>query len=112
MTTISNLEANGIPVTAAGKLVQTTAVVQNVDQLRSLLDHGLDQTGREAHFQALFGGVSATDGTGASTAQSLAAHVIGNADLSEEDKAQVAGAFPMTVNVVASPAAAGPLTVT
>ena len=41
----------------------------------------------------------------------LAAHVIGNAGLSAAAKAQVAGAFPMTVNVVASPAAAGPLTV-
>jgi hypothetical protein len=111
MTTISNLEAHGIPVTGDGKLVKTTTVVQNVDQLRSLLDHGFDQAGREAHYQALFGGVSTPDGTGASTAQRLAAHVIGNTDLSDEDKAQVAGAFPMTVNVVASPETAGALTV-
>ena len=98
MTTISNLEAHGIPVTAGGKLVQTTTVVQNVDQLRSLLDHGLDEAGREAHYQALFGGVSTPEGTGASTAQSLAAHVVGNAALPEEVTAQAAGAFPMTVN--------------
>jgi hypothetical protein len=111
VTTISNLEAHGIPVTAGGKLVQTTTVVQNVDQLRSLLDHGLDDAGREAHYQALFGGVSAPEGTGASTAQSLAAHVVGNAALPDEVKAPVAGAFPMTVNVIASPAAAGPLKV-
>jgi hypothetical protein len=111
MTTISNLEAHGIPVTGDSKLVKTTTVVQNVDQLRSLLDHGLDEAGREAHYQALFGGVSTPDGTGASTAQRLAAHVIGNTDLSDEDKAQVAGAFPMTVNVVASPETAGALTV-
>ena len=111
MTTIGNLEAHGIPVNAGGKLVKTTTVVQNVEQLRSLLDDGFDAAGREAHNQALFGGISAPDETGASTAQRLAAHVIGNADLSEEDKAQVAGAFPMTVNVVASPESAGPLTV-
>jgi hypothetical protein len=111
VTTISNLEAHGIPVNAGGKLVKTTAVVQNTDQLRTLLDHGFDEAGREAHYQALFGGISAPDGTGASTAQRLAAHVIGNADLSEQDKAQVAGAFPITVNVVASPESAGPLTV-
>lgn len=111
MTTISNLEAHGIPLNAGGKLVKTTTVVQNVEQLRSLLDHGFDETGREAHYQALFGGISAPGETGASTAQRLAAHVIGNADLSEEDQAQVAGAFPMTVNVVASPESAGPLTV-
>ena len=58
MTTISNLEAHGIPVTAGGQVVKTTTVVQNVDQLRSLLDHGLDEAGREAHYQALFGGIS------------------------------------------------------
>ena len=73
MTTISNLEAHGIPVTAADKVVKTTTVVQNVDQLRSLLDHGFDEAGREAHYQALFGGVSTPEGTGASTAQRLAA---------------------------------------
>ena len=88
MTTISKLEAHGIPVTAGGKLVKTTTVVQNIDQLRSLLDHGFDEAGREAHYQALFGGISTPDGTGASTAQRLAAHVVGNAELSEEDKAQ------------------------
>src|ERR1051326_6776093 len=86
-------------------------VVQNTEQLRTLLDHGFDAARREAHYQALFGGISAPDDAGASTAQRLAAHVIGNAGLSEQDKAQVAGAFPMTVNVVAAPASAGPLTV-
>jgi hypothetical protein len=111
VTTISNLEAHGIPVTAGGKLVKTTTVVQNVDQLRSLFDHGFDEAGREAHFQALFGGVSTPESTGASTAQRLAAHVVGNADLSDEDKAAVAGAFPMTVNVLASPETAEPITV-
>jgi hypothetical protein len=88
MTTINNLEANGIPVNTAGQVVQTTTVAQNVDQLRSLLDHGLDESGREAHYQALFGGVSAPGGTGASTAQTLAAHVVGNAALSDENKAR------------------------
>ena len=111
MTTITNLEAHGIPVTASGKLVQTTTVVQNVDQLRSLFDHGFDEAGREAHFQALFGGISTPEGTGASTAQRLAAHVVGNGELSGEDKAAVAGAFPMTVHVIAAPKTAGPITV-
>jgi hypothetical protein len=110
VTTISNLEAHGIPVEAGGKLVKTTTVVQNIDQLRSLFDHGFDEAGREAHYQALFGGISNPEG--ASAAQRIAAHVIGNGELSDEDKAHVAGAFPMTVNVIASPKTAGTLTVT
>src|SRR5580692_5632439 len=60
MTTIAQLQAAGIPVTAAanGGPVETKTVVQNVDQLRSLLDVGLDQQGRQAHFDALFNGVA------------------------------------------------------
>jgi len=109
MTSISNLEAHGVPVTADGKLVRTKAVVHDVAELRALLDNGLDEKGREAHYEALFGGISTPDDT--SVAQRVAAHVIGNAELSGADKAQAAAAFPMTVNVVAAPEAAGPLTV-
>src|SRR5580704_8110090 len=89
MTTIAQLQAAGIPVTTAanGGPVETKTVVQNVDQLRSLLDVGLDQQGRQAHFNALFNGIApATNGQAAASAT----------------------AFPLTVSVTA---AAGPLTV-
>lgn len=110
MTSISNLEAHGIPVTAAGKVVTTTTVVHNVEQLRSLLDQGFDHQGREAHYQALFGGVSTAED--ASLPQRVAAHAIGNGQLSEAETAQAAATvFPMTAHVVAAAAAAGPLTV-
>ena len=58
MTTIDRLEAHGIPVTAMarGGVTETKTVVHDVDQLRSLLDLGLDQQGRQAHYDALFGG--------------------------------------------------------
>ena len=102
MTSISTLEAHGIPVTAHGKLLKTTTVVYNVGQLRSLLDLGLDAAGREAHYQALFSGISTPDEAGASLAQRISAHVIGNGELSEEDKAAVATAVPLTVHVAAS----------
>ncbi|HEX3958639.1 MAG TPA: hypothetical protein VHZ03_18760 [Trebonia sp.] len=109
MTSISTLEAHGIPVTAHGKPLETTTVVYNVDQLRSLLDLGLNAEGREAHYQALFGGVSTLDEVGASLTQRVSAHVIGNGQVSQEDNAAVATAFPLTVHVAAS---AQPLTVT
>jgi hypothetical protein len=107
MTTISNLEAHGIPVTAYGKPLDTTKVVYSPEELRSLLDLGLDEQGREAHYQALYGGITPAN-TGASIAQTISAHVVGNAALSDEAKAQAATAFPLTVHVAA---AAGPLTV-
>ena len=68
MTTIAGLEAHGIPVTALATagLAETKTVVHDVGQLRSLLDQGLDQQGRQAHFEALFNGIqpAATGGAG------------------------------------------------
>ena len=118
MTTIDQLAANGIPVTApaGGGPVETKTVVHNVDQLRSLLDVGLDQQGRQTHYEALFNGIqpaatgaqaTAADG-GAPLSQRIAAHVVGNADLSDEDQAAIAPAFPLTAHVTAAP---GPITV-
>jgi hypothetical protein len=119
MTTIDRLEANGIPVTAMahGGVVETKTVVQDVGQLSSLLDLGLDQQGGQAHFEALFSGIqpAATGGAaavagdgGAALSQRIAAHVIGNAALSGEDQAAIAPAFPMTAHVTTAPT---PLTV-
>ena len=118
MTTIDQLAANGIPVTApaGGGPVETKTVVHNAGQLRSLLDVGLDQQGRQAHYEALFGGIQpATTGAQATAAdggvplsQRIAAHVIGNADLSDQDQAAIAPAFPLTAHVTAAP---GPITV-
>jgi hypothetical protein len=116
MTTIDRLEAHGIPVTAMarGGVAETKTVVYNVDQLRSLLDQGLDQQGRQAHYDALFGGTESAaaggeaDDGGAALSQRIAAHVIGNASLSDEDRAAIAPAFPLTAHVTAAP---GPITV-
>jgi hypothetical protein len=118
LTTIDQLEAHGIPVTAmaGGGLVETKTVVHDVGQLRSLLDMGLDQQGRQAHYEALFNGIqsaapggtaAAADG-GAALSQRIAAHVVGNATLSDEDRAAIAPAFPLTAHVTAAP---GPITV-
>ena len=119
MTTIDRLEAHGIPVTAmaGGGLVETKTVVHDVDQLRSLLDLGLDQQGRQAHYGAMFDGIEAAakggtaeaaDDGGATLSHRIAAHVVGNAGLSDEDRAAIAPAFPLTAHVTAAP---GPVTV-
>ncbi len=112
MTSLSRLEAQGIPVSDLGDgPVETKAVVYNAGQLRSLLDLGLDAEGRQAHYDALFGGVQAAPaqpGDGADIAGRLAAHVIGNGELSAQDQAAVAPAFPLTLHATVAP---GPLTV-
>ena len=90
--------------------------MHDVDQLRSLLDLGLDQQGRQAHYEAMFNGIepAATGGQAAAAdgsaplSQRIAAHVVGNADLSDEDRAAIAPAFPLTAHVTAAP---GPITV-
>ena len=106
MTTIPNLEAHGVPVTAHAGPLETTVTVYNTDQLRSLLDHGLDEQGRDAHYQALFDGIPPP---GSDTVGKVTAHAVGNGSLSETDKAAAAPMFPMTVHVSAN--AAGPITV-
>jgi hypothetical protein len=108
VTTISRLEAHGVPVSAIGGPVETRVVVYNVDQLHSLLDSGLDQQGRKAHYQALFDGVATPQDAGAQLAQQVSAHVIGNGELSAQERADTASVFPLTVSVSA---AATPLTV-
>jgi hypothetical protein len=106
MTSISNLEAHGIPVTAHGGPLETTVPVYDADQLRSLLDLGLDEAGREAHYQALFGGVAPATSDAVSK---ITAHAVGNGTLSEADKAAAAPTFPITAHVTAN--AVGPITV-
>lgn len=105
MTTISQLEAHGIPVTAMGEGIhETKTVVHDVDQLRSLLDLGLDQQGRQAHYEAMFAGIQpAATPDDEALSRRIAAHVVGNADLSAEDRAAIAPAFPLTVHVTAAP---------
>ena len=80
MTTIAGLEAHGIPVAALATagLAETKTVVHDVGQLRSLLDQGLDQQGRQAHFEALFKGIQP-----AATGRQAAAADDGGAALSQ-----------------------------
>jgi hypothetical protein len=106
MTTINRLEAHGVRVTEHGRPLETTVVVYDAEHLRSLLDLGLDEQGRQAHYEALFDGVSAPGG--ADVVRRVTAHVIGNAALSAQDKAEAAPIFPLAMSVSA---AAEPLTV-
>lgn len=115
MTMISQLEALGVPVPAAGDgPLETRVLVHSAEQLRSLLDLGLDADGRQAHHTALFGdvtpdsGTAAADDGGASVLRRVTAHVFGNRELSAEDQAEIAPIFPLTVH---ASVATGPLTV-
>jgi hypothetical protein len=101
MTTIRQLEQHGVPVSATSGPLETRIVVYDVDQLRSLLDHGLDEHGRRTHYQALFDGIATPDDAGAKLAQRVAAHVIGNTELSAQDRTDTAPVFPLTVHVSA-----------
>jgi len=101
---------------AGGGLVGTKTVVHDVDQLRSLLDLSLNQQGRQAHYGAMFDGIEAATGGeaaaagdgGATLSHRVAAYVAGNAGLSDEDRAAIPPAFPLTAHVTAAP---GPITV-
>ena len=104
MTTISTLEAHGVPVAAHGGLLETKIMVYGIDQLRSLFDLALDEQDREAHYHALFDGIAAPQEAGAQLVQRITAHVIGNAELSAQDRAAAAPIFPLTVHVSASAA--------
>jgi hypothetical protein len=108
VTTIDQLQAHGIPSAADGGVVETKTVVHTAEQLRALLDLGLDDQGRQEHYEALFGGTKPVDDDGGLLSRRIAAHVIGNASLSDEDRAAIAPAFPLTAYVTA---AAGPLTI-
>jgi hypothetical protein len=108
MTSISKLEEHGVPVTAAAGPLDTHIVVYNVDQLHSLFDTGLDQQGRQAHYQALFNGIPTPPDAGAQLAQSVTAHVVGAAPLPAQARSDSAAMFPLSVAVTAS---AAPLTV-
>jgi hypothetical protein len=120
MTTISRLEALGVPAAKASEgPVETKVVIHSASQLRSLLDLGLDKKGRQAHYEALFASQQpagapteatqpAADDGGLSIVNRITEHVFGNRVLSAQDSAEIAPAFPMTLHVSL---ASGPLTV-
>jgi hypothetical protein len=109
------LSSLGVPESAASN--GTSIGLHNVAQLRDLLDIGLPAEQRAQHADALVGGGTAPGGTapggqpGVSLTQRLIQSVVGNDELSAEDQAQLAPAFPITAHVTAQTADAPPMQV-
>jgi hypothetical protein len=85
-------------------VIFTPVDVQDVDGLRSLLDVGFSGERRQAHFDALFQSIE-SEGT---LLHRVHRFLLGNDELSAEDRAVVASVFPLTVAVTTAP---GPITV-
>jgi hypothetical protein len=106
MGLIDRLPDFGIPQSAiaGGQPLDTTITVYNVDQLRDLLDVGLDDDARAEHLDALYDGVEIPHEDGHPTlVHRVERHVVGAKQLSADDRAAVKQVFPLQVKVLASP---------
>ena len=98
----------GVPAgTASDGTVQTRISLHNQDQLKDLLDTGLPAEQRAQHASALLDGITAPDSQpGVALVHRLIRHVVGNDNLSDEDRAQLTQAGPITAHVTTQPPAA------
>ena len=95
--------------TASDGTVQTRINLHNETQLKDLLDLGLTPEQRSQHADALLDGITVPAGQpGVPLLHRLIRHVIGNDELSDEDRAQLAPALPITAHVVTQKLAAEP----
>lgn len=99
--------------TASDGTVQTRINLHNETQLKDLLDIGLSPEQRSQHAGALLDSITVPGGqSGVPLLHRLIRHVIGNDELSDEDRAQLAPALPITAHVItqkpAVPPAKGP----
>ena len=95
------LSSLGVPEgTADDGTVHTRINLHNETQLKELLDIGLSPEQRARHADALLDGVTApADQPGVPLLHRLIRHVVGNDELSDEDRAQLAQALPITAHV-------------
>src|SRR6476619_4448803 len=105
MTTLDKLAALGMKF-ADGQNEPTTTTVEvpDIAALRSLLDLGLDADARRTHFDAMF----AADGAEDDVVRGIAAHVVGDAKLSDSIHEATSAMFPLRVQLTDAP---GPITV-
>jgi len=99
----------GVPAPSADSPLRTTLMIQDEAQLRDLLDLGLSAEGRAQHAAALLGGITPpADNPHVALVHQLIRHVVGNDPLSEQDRAQLAPAYPIAVQVHAEAQVAPP----
>jgi hypothetical protein len=85
-------------------LISATVDVESIDELRTLLDVGFDAKQRQAHYNALFKGIESQG----SLLDRVFRYLVGNDDLSEDDRGAIDAVFPLEVDVTTAP---GPITV-
>jgi hypothetical protein len=109
------LSSLGVPegTGASNGTVQTRINLHNETQLKNLLDIGLSPKQQRAqHAGALLDGLTAPAGQPhVPLLHALIRHVVGNDELSTEDRAQLAPAFPITAHVLTQQPAAAPMQV-
>ena len=103
------LSSLGVPEGAASDgTIDTRINLHNETQLKELLDIGLSPEQRSQHADALLDGITAPAGPpGVPLLHRLIRHVVGNDELSDEDRAQLAPALPITAHVTTQPPTAG-----
>ncbi len=107
MTSLQKLAELGVTV-EPGSSEPIAVEIADIDKLKWFLDMDLDEAGRAAHFDALFGSTGLGEGFSDQLVREVAAYAVGDAQLSESSREAVAPAFPIRLAVFADP---GPITV-
>jgi hypothetical protein len=86
-----------------GERIDMLITVDTLDNLKKIFDQGGSVDARNAHVHALFAGVAQGSDAESVLLRSVHQYVFGNAELSDEERAMVASAFPLTVRSIAAP---------
>jgi hypothetical protein len=90
----------GNPNMSPGEMIDALLTVDSIDHLKDIFDQGGSVDARNTHVQALFAGVAQGRDAESALLRSVHQYVFGNAELSDEDRATVAPAFPLTVRAI------------
>jgi hypothetical protein len=103
----------GVPQSASDDgVLQTTIMVHNTAQLKALFDIGLPPERRAEHADALLDGIAApAEYPQVGLLHALMRHAVGNDELSDADRTDLAAAFPLTANIHTQLATAEPMVV-
>jgi hypothetical protein len=111
MTTMAQLAPFGVPADLGADQevpFRIEITVFEVEQLKALLDLGLNVDARERHLAALNHDIMTPADPDMALISRVEAHVFGNAELSDEDRAAAEEILPISVFVTGAP---GPITI-
>jgi hypothetical protein len=87
-----------------GIAIQSRIIVENIEQLRELLNLDLSKQGREQLVEQLFAGIPAPpDDTAPGILENVGKYLYGNAELSKETRALIHTLFPMSITADSNP---------